>query len=174
VTTRPVLGAALLSLALAGCPLPQPLSEFYDGGSVTPPLIITEQVVPTGTFILAGKNCAASSGFTLQAAVSSVDTTYPVEARWFVDYDPHSNWGVYQDEEIPLSPSQTVGEVEFVFVPPPYDGSTPLHVVEVVVSNGFSALGDQTVALPNRTARAGFETQLFRWVFEYSDSGTCE
>ncbi|HTT70634.1 MAG TPA: hypothetical protein VMG32_05380 [Anaeromyxobacteraceae bacterium] len=167
----PLLAAALL--ALAGCPLPQPLSEFYDGGSVTPPIILTEQVLPTGSLILVGKNCPSGSGFALQVAVSSVDTTYPVEARWFIDYDPQSNWGVYQSDEIPLTPSQTVGSAEFLFTPPAY-ASQPVHVVEVVVSNGFLALGDQSVPLPNRTARSGFETQLYRWVFEYSDTGTCE
>ncbi|HUK66747.1 MAG TPA: hypothetical protein VLV17_07950 [Anaeromyxobacteraceae bacterium] len=171
---NPAKAAAALALTLAACPLPQPLNEFYDGGSVTPPIILTDQVVPQGTLLLAGKNCPSNSGFALQAAVSSVDTTYPVEARWFIDYDPRSNWGIYQDDVIPLTPTETVGSDEFVFVPPPYDGSTALHVVEVVVSNGFAAAGDQSVAQPNRTARSGFETQLYRFVFEYSDSGTCQ
>jgi hypothetical protein len=39
-----------------------------------------------------------------------------------------------------------------------------VHVVELVVSNGFDPTNASTVAV-NRGPKAGFETQYRRWVF---------
>lgn len=169
--------AALAAVALAtlsGCPLPQPLAELGNGNTVIPPRILVDQVVPSGTRLLVSKSCTGAV-FGLRVAVSTVDFAYPVvEVRWFVDYDPQTSWGVFQVDPLTLSSDAPVGEATFAYHPPPYDAARPLgHVVEVVVSNGFFQLGDDASALPNRTARPGFETQLYRWVFEYDDAGTC-
>jgi hypothetical protein len=49
---------------------------------------------------------------------------------------------------------------------PSYGGGSPtadgaLHIVELVVSNGFDPEGVPT----NRSPQPGFEIQLYRWVF---------
>jgi hypothetical protein len=48
-----------------------------------------------------------------------------------------------------------------------------LHVVELVVSNGFAPQDDAAAAQPNRTTKANFQTQVFRWVFHYAPGGVC-
>jgi hypothetical protein len=66
----------------------------------------------------------------------------------------------------------------FVFAPLDYGpiAASP-HVVELVASNGFYALGTPGLSLPNRTPLPGRETQVFRWVFQWVDPpavGRCQ
>ena len=165
--------ALAAALGAAGCPLPQPLSEISEGGVVTPPRIVSEQTTPSGTRILVAPDCTGTAGFALSAFVSSPETAYPVEARWFVDYDPVTNAGAYALEQLAIGGGNTTGTARFAYLPPPQDAATPAHVVEVVISNGFRPLGDPEATLPNRSARAGFEVQVFRWVFQYGAGGSC-
>ena len=168
--------AALAALAAAfagGCPLPQPLAEVArtDGGPVAPPRVVTESAVPSDSVVLVSRSCT-SAVFTLGAEVEDVNTAEAVEARWFVDYSPDK-------VQIPLSvavpaAADTSNPIRTV---PPYAfdalqaGTTaPLHVVELVVSNAFQPIST-TNPQQNRTAQSGFETALYRWVFQYVDTG---
>ena len=47
-----------------------------------------------------------------------------------------------------------------------------LHVVELVVSNGFTA-DPGPAERPYRSPETNFETQVFRWVFHYAPGGAC-
>ena len=165
------LGVAAAA-ALGGCPLPQPLAEVYEGGVVTPPRFVSEQTTPPEARVLVATSCPGAVSFLLSALVSSPETTYPVEARWFVDYDPTDNAGVYGLEALAIGGGTTTAVTRFDFAPPTFDpASSTVHVVEVVISNGFRQLGDAEAPLPNRSARSGYETQVYRWVFQYVEAG---
>ena len=171
--------AASLGAALSGCPLPQPLAEVSraDGGSVTTPIILPETAVPPDAIVFVALGCPAPGArFALSATVEDVDTTEVVEARWFVDYDPLSGFASkpqFTEPAVPApadpaDPSRQL--TPFAFEPYRYGTLVPLHVVEVVVSNGFLPAGDAT-SPPNRAAIPGFITQAFRWVFQFVDPG---
>jgi hypothetical protein len=170
--------ATLLAAAgLAACPLPQPLPEVsrVDGGTITPPRILVSSVRPPESVILVSTTCPAPPQFELQAAIEDLDTTEQVEARWFVDYDAPSNVGLIRAPDlIPGTddPSLTTRAVpSFLYSPDP---TATVHVVEVVVSNGFAPNASVAVPLPNRMPAEGFETQLYRWVFRFVDgAGRC-
>jgi hypothetical protein len=171
--------ALLLCLGglLAACPLPQPLAEVsvVDGGSVAPPRILVASVLPPQTRIAVSRSCTSTPIFVLQAQVDDPDAVEPVEARWFVDYDVATNVGLATPPQtIPGTgdPAVTVRPTpaSFTYGVPPVDPANSAHVVELVVSNGFAPAG-VTVPLPNRTAASGFETQVFRWIFQYVDDG---
>jgi hypothetical protein len=176
--------AVLLSGAglLAGCPLPQPLAEIsrVDGGSVAPPRILVATVLPAQTRIAVSRACTATPTFVLQAQVDDPDTVEQVEARWFVDYDiatgavglaaPPQTLPGTGDPAVTVRPTPAV----YAYAVPAPDAANAAHVVELVVSNGFAPAG-VGVPLPNRTAADGFETQVFRWVFQHVDAGgTCQ
>lgn len=178
-----VVTAVMAALLASGCPLPQPLSETVtvDGGTVTPPRIVADSVVPSDTVVQYNADCDGGASFTIQADLIDENTDESVDVRWFVDYvanagDPHSE----PLRTTTLSPPTDATTLRTVpsydpFDPTGLDGS--VHVVELVVSNGFYAQGTEPdgTALPNRTAMPGYETQVYRWIFQKVDSGgRCE
>ncbi len=175
-----LLAAAALPLALAACPLPQPLAEVArtaDGGAVSTPVILTETALPADTVIPVRTDCDPAAGgphFALSATVEDVDTDESVEARWFLDYRADSpvllaDDGVTASGD-PSDPRRLIPPL--VFQPYGFDPvRTPgqLHVVEVVVSNAFLALSDPTQPF-QRAAAPPFVTQSYRWAFQYVDA----
>ena len=171
----------LAALGLAGCPLPQPLPD-YPAGTITPPRILQDQLLEDGAVTLVPAGCTTvTPEYTLSAGVVDSNTIEGIEARWFVNYANQDPWStVHQSNQILPNPDSTNlvrGVPEFVFRPytypppmgttpvpgPPYNQDRVLHVVELVVSNGFdpSAVGTNA----NRAPKPGFETQYHRWVF---------
>ena len=165
--------AAAAAALVAGCPLPQPLAEVarVDGGTVAPPRIVAESAVPPDTTILVSRSCATAV-FSLGAEVEDVNTTEAVEARWFVDYSPD----VVQIPFVETVPASADSSNPIRTVPPyAFDAlkagtAAPLHVVELVVSNAFQPISTTSPA-QNRTAQPGYETAVYRWVFQYVDTG---
>lgn len=175
MSRRPALAvavaAAVAAAALAGgCPLPQPLAEVarIDGGPIAPPRIVTDTASPSDTVVLVKTSCP-SLVFTLQIQVEDVNTTEPVEARWFVDYNPNVLQNPFVSQVVPSEDPTNITRIV-----PPYafdlsktvDG--PVHVVELLVSNGFQPLSTTNPA-QNRTPLPGFETDSFRWIFQFDD-----
>ncbi|GEJ57471.1 hypothetical protein [Anaeromyxobacter diazotrophicus] len=165
--------SAVAAALLAGCPLPQPLAEVarVDGGVISPPRIVAESAVPAETIIFVSQGCSAAV-FSLGAEVEDVNTLEAVEARWFVDYQATL-------PQIPLSQPVPAGDDPAnpirAVVPYPFDAvawnnGVPLHVVELVVSNAFKAI-TPTDARQNHSAQDGFETAVYRWVFQYVPAG---
>jgi hypothetical protein len=178
-----LLTAAALPLALAACPLPQPLAEVArtaDGGSVSTPIILPETALPPDTVVLVKPDCPPPrfAQFALSATVEDFDTEEPVEARWFVNYRPAVPTGLLTSDLVPSSgdpndPRRPITPVVFQ----PYGSSgppAPLDIVEVVVSNGFLALADLTTQPLQRAASPPFLTQSYRWVFQYDPGGRCQ
>jgi hypothetical protein len=188
--SRPAAGlAALLGLALLGCPLPQSVPTYPSTGRISPPRIQADGATPIETIIHVAPDCLLDppepSGpvFTLSASLVDENTLEADEARWFVDYQPQVGarstvqWG--EPVDAPTDGITTVRQLKspFPFHPYTYDapGATVtggLHVVELVVSNGFEP-ADGTGARPNRMTKTNFETQVFRWVFHYQAGGVC-
>jgi hypothetical protein len=174
VTRR--LAATLPALFLAACPLPQPLPEYPEGEAVTPPRIITASVAYPETVVRLPAGCAIEPVIDLSAELIDANTVDPVEARWFVNYDADNQDRRRAQRAIQVLPDEDPLVIRRT-VPPfrvePYDfvpitgvaGNAvgAVHVVELVVSNGFDPRGD-SAPLPNRSALAGYETQLHRWV----------
>jgi hypothetical protein len=186
--------AVVAPLTLVGCPIPQPLPTYPPGQPVTPPRIVVDDTVhvisPPDTIVRVAAGCpdTAKPMFPLNAILRHELTNEAVSSRWFVDYDPTS-----QDRsrfvfssEIPAPGTSTTADPTLRTVPTftfsPYDfaavtgtgsGADPrtpgaLHVVELVVSNGFDPAADvppPAAALPYRTPLLNFEVQVFRWVF---------
>jgi len=186
LTPRAAAPLLLLALAvlLAGCPLPQALPEFPSTGAITPPRITSDTATPLDTVLEVAPNCPASPVFTLSAKLVYENTIGNAEARWFVDYLPGD-----QQREAPRLPAEIIRPVDDLTtvraVTPwdfrPYDfdaggqafrDAGGLHVVELVVSNGFEA-GAGSGPRPFRSTEAGFETQVQRWVFHYAPGGGC-
>jgi hypothetical protein len=190
---RTALAAAGLALALAGCPIPQPLPD-YPAGAVTPPRILVDDLLGDGavTFIPAG--CSTAPSYSLSAQVVDTNTIESIEARWFVNYDFRgTSWNrIWQPSTI-LPNGDTTNltrpvppfDFEPYQAPPPY-GTTPslagppwdqegvVRVVELVVSNGFDPGLDDTIApAANRAPKKDFETQYHRWVFVTSSAVPC-
>ncbi len=190
----PGLAVAVLAL-LSGCPLPQPLPE-YPKGTVTPPRILMDDITHRDTVIRVPAGCGdPKPSYDLSASLVDNDTSEPVTARWFVDYDRHNSARCVEAtaQEVIAGPGDgaadpTHREVRpYHFVPydhPAYVGNAGdpagvgvVHVVELVVSNRFDEAADSnalcvpdaTGPLPFRTpANDGgvqFETQTYRWVF---------
>jgi len=157
------LAAAVLALALAGCPIPQPLPD-YPAGTVTPPRIRMDHMIPEtdgNPIIFVPANCVTIlPSYTLGGSVSDTNTFESIEARWFVNYDPR--YPTYFSYLQPWSgtippntdPTDLIRSVpSFTFEPynygsPPgpetpyvspaeYAGPGILRIVELVVSNGF-------------------------------------
>lgn len=181
-----------LALALAGCPIPQPLPD-YPAGTITPPRILVDELLGDGavTLVPAGCPTTARPSYVLSARVVDSNTVESFEARWFVNYDfraPTWNrmWRTPPDVILPNADTTNLTRVlpsftfEPYFAPPPYDtdiaasldpfgiwtGEGIVRVVELVVSNGFDPSLLNTVAPgANRAPKTGFETQYHRWVF---------
>ncbi len=191
MTRSRLAAAALALLALAGCPIPQPLPEYPPGQPITPPRIIVDDTVhavsPGDTVVRVPAACANAPAFQLQAMLRDELTNEAVSARWFVNYDPTvPQRAVYLNpgaDEIP-PPGSNAADPTLRTVPAypfrPYDfapvpgtgttSSTPgaVNVVELVVSNGFDPAYDQpppAVPLPYRKPLLNYEVQLYRWVF---------
>ncbi len=180
------VAALAAAVVLAGCPLPQPLPD-YPAGTITPPRILAasttsgvESIVP----VPAGCTGTAPT-YDLDARIFYQDSV-TVEARWFVDYraDVPPRYAIHNPiREVPADPDTLVLERQvprFTFQPygfpvPPELGSLAgakdpgvVHVVELVVSNGFDP--SPTAPQPNRSpavtdGAARFEIQTYRWVF---------
>jgi hypothetical protein len=187
-------GLTALALLLAGCPIPQSLPEYPSTGTIAPPRLLTGSTTPIDTAIEVAPDCLATTGaepvFVLHTALVDENTLEKVEARWFVDYLPGS-----QAREVPRAieiidgPADGVSTLravqDFTFRPYGFDpqGSEQafrdgggIHVVEIVVSNGFAPEpdpGEPALPQPWRTPLPQFETQLLRWVFHYAPGGTC-
>jgi hypothetical protein len=182
--TRAALLAAVAALAasLSACPLPQPLAEVArtDGG-VSTPVILPETAAPAETTVLVKPDCVPPAQFTLSATVQDFDTDEAVEARWFLNWRPDSA-GLIADEFVPASldandPLRPIPPIAFqptAFGAPP---AVALHVVEVVVSNGFLGIDNGTQPF-QRAATPPFQTHSFLWVFRYADpsdpAGRCQ
>lgn len=88
--------ALALGAALAGCPLPQPLPEYKEGTSVTPPRILGDGITVGGVgassraVILVPANCPAGQEpkYELSAQIHDTNNIEQVTARWFVNYSP--------------------------------------------------------------------------------------
>jgi hypothetical protein len=180
--------ALTAAILLVGCPIPQPLPGSSPGEPKTPPRVIVDdtvrQVSPPDPIVRVPSGCATAPTFQMQAWIRNVDTAETVVARWFVDYDLARQPSVVpqQEDEI-AAPANTSSDPTLRQVPtfrfPPYQYASPLgtgggngavagavHVVELVVSNGFDPSSDAvTATLPYRKPSLGFEVQLYRWVF---------
>lgn len=177
---------AALSLLLAGCPLPQVLPEYPSTGRIAPPRIVTDQATPPDTIVEVAPDCPGAEAdhvFTLSASLIDENTVEPVVARWFVDYRPG------RSTEVPAQPEEPIPGPEdgitlsrpltpyqfrpYTFDDPSFRAAGGLHVVELVVSNGFAPEpGVPPHERPWRTPAENFETQVYRWVFHYVPAGT--
>jgi hypothetical protein len=188
--TPPALGLTLAALAalLPGCPLPQALPEFPSTGAITPPRIRSDLATPTDAVLEVDPACATAPAYQLSASLVDENTIEPVDARWFVDWRPTGPLARDQSRQTiqgPLDGIDTVRTVTpWTFRPYDYDpGQSPveqaafrtgggLHVVELVVSNGFEE-DPGPASRPYRSPKAGFETQVLRWVFHYVPGAGC-
>jgi hypothetical protein len=185
VNPRPALRAAALAAAaaLVGCPLPQPLPAYPDSGRITPPRIDVSSVLPVEPVVLVPTGGCPNVTYQLVAKVIDDDTTEAIDARWFIDYQPKQPaWTPVQADKIQPPQGQDPTTLQrirdlpaFQFIA--YGPSSifqpienQLHVVELVVSNGFAP--EPASPLPFRTPLPNFEVQLFRWVFFYVPQGT--
>jgi len=191
--TRPTLRiGALLAAAfvagaiLGGCPIPQPLPGVgsVDGGlPITPPRVLSDSAHPGLALTYYGPiaSCPVGSHFDVSATLIDENSEEPVEVRWFVDYDPDSQplRTPLQIQTLPppADPTQYLRyPSSFPFTPWDFDRPAErVHVVELTVSNGFLPVGvaGPPGSLPNRTAAAGYEVQVFRWTFQPSATGGC-
>jgi hypothetical protein len=149
-------------------------------------------VTPVDTAILVDAGCPGADtdhAFRLSATLIDENTYEPVEARWFVDYDPaRSTVTPIPPIEIIDGPSdgvtieRTLADFHFrpyTFDTQAYRDSGGLHIVELVVSNAFAKEDPPPVPAharpwrtPLKTATQTFETQVYRWVFHYVPAGT--
>ncbi|HSN14514.1 MAG TPA: hypothetical protein VLT61_07760 [Anaeromyxobacteraceae bacterium] len=185
---RPEIARALAFAALvsAGCPIPQTVPEYPKGTSITPPRIVAETAVPDAgsAVIRVPTGCTPKPSLELSASLVDENTDETVEARWFVDYvgaDPSRDIS-YQTDRIegihqpdPNRPITTRAIPPYPFSPYSFGAAAgTVHVVELVVSNGFDPAADTVPvggvpALPNRTPLPSFETQVYRWVIMLTD-----
>ena len=176
--TSCLCAAAALVAGTAGCPLPQPLAEVarVDGGAVTvsPPRIVDESVLPPDTVFLLQRGCPGGPRVTVSATVRDDNTLEQAEARWFVDYSPDALGARPYHVDL-LPPPEDIAQTDRPL--PPLELALPAsdpaatHVLDLVVSNGFYVLDDPAAPARNRSPLPGFETQVYRWVFSYADSG---
>lgn len=171
--------------ALTGCPIPQPLPDYPEGQPVTPPrVVIGDTLAFPETVIRVPAGCAIAPSYPLSADLRDAITNETVVARWFVNYDPARQpaFTPQQDDLVAGASGgaeDTLRKLPRPFVFPPYQyapahgtgagagaAQGALHVVELVVSNGFDPAAESAeAAQPYRTALVGFEVQVFRWVF---------
>lgn len=176
------LAAALL---LAGCPLPQSVPSIPPG-SIPPPRVVEDVSAPTGpgcglttagTTVAFDPTLAPGQIFRISATVADENYSEAVDYRWFVDYDPTT--GVVPPGYLPpwfgqLAPPTgepfTRRQVPQQAFQPLFYGSK-IHVLELVVSNGFDVCPpdpSHPQALPCRTPLTtpnSYEVQSYKWVF---------
>ena len=190
--SRWALPAAALAV-LAGCPIPQPLPDYPKGQPVTPPrVVVSDTLAYPDTVVQVPAGCALAPSYPLSADLRDAITNETVAARWFVNYDP-TRQPAFTPQQDDLVAGSSVGAQDTLrklprpFVFPPYqyapalgtgggDGAAPgaLHVVELVVSNGFDPAAESAeAAQPYRTALIGFEVQVYRWVFLTVAASAC-
>jgi hypothetical protein len=172
-----LFAAALL--ALAACPIPQPLPvvQRVDGATVTPPRILAETATPTSGMVIVGNTCPPESAVRFDVDIEDPDLDDTVEARWFVDYAPTAEGSEFLSE-FPIAdpngedPRRELSGFTFPLAAGP---SGRHHLVELVVSNGFYPVFSEPPALPmpHRTPQPGFETQVFRWTIVYDAAAAC-
>jgi hypothetical protein len=174
---RRAAAAVAGALLVAGCPIPQPLPD-YPPGTITPPRVVVDDSVSSvsepATVIKVPSGCPTSPTFALGAPLRDSNTIETIVVRWFVNYDPADGFAraIQHEQQIdevdPADPTRRTA-APWTFSPYEYgaaNGLDPrdagaLHVVDMVVSNGFHPAGP----LPNRSPAPGFEVQLYRWVF---------
>lgn len=163
------------------------VTQMSSAGTVVP--------VPAGctgtapTFVLGSQLAGSTTPAVTGAQIRDSNTVETIEARWFVNYDPTNSiraGSVLQDTiapVVPTPPDPTLRTIQtYTFHPyqvgsatdPTVQGNAvgALHVVELVVSNGFRIDGADPTAtwkpgdpLPFRAPAPGFEVQVFRWIF---------
>jgi hypothetical protein len=169
--------AALLAIALAGCPLPQPLPavQRVGGATVAPPRILADSASPPGAIVRVGASCGPAATVPFTAMLEDPNVDELVQARWFVDYHAGST-GLQGLENVLPSPDGSAIRslaTPYLFRLGDHDPARP-HVVELVVSNGFHDVGADPPGSPvNRTPLPGYETQVFRWVVSYEPGAPC-
>jgi hypothetical protein len=180
--SRAPLAALLL---LAGCPLPQSVPSVPPG-SIPPPRIVADVSAPptgpssalttAGTTVPFDPSCATGQIFQIAATIADENYSEAVDYRWFVDYDPST--GVSPPGYVPLwfgQLAQTTGETRRQVPQQPFQPllyGDAIHVLELVVSNGFDVcppVPGLPQALPCRTplsnAQNHYEVQSYKWVF---------
>jgi hypothetical protein len=110
------LAALAASVALAGCPLPQPLPD-YPAGTITPPRILVDAIAVDGVpsnaqaVVLVPASCPGPEPtYPLTAEIYDTNTLEQVEARWFVNYSPSQlvYYTAWQSDTIPPDPDPLV------------------------------------------------------------------
>ena len=109
--------ALLVTIALVGCPLPQPLPD-YPPGTITPPRILADEIqvdgVPSNSraVVLVPASCAGPEPvYRLSAQIHDTNTIEQVEARWFVNYHPsfaQQYYTAWQTDAVPPSADPVV------------------------------------------------------------------
>ena len=168
--------AAALLLALAACPLPQPLAEVGrtpNSTTVSTPIMLPETATPSDTVISVGRACPNGAQVVLAVTVEDVDTTEAVEVRWFLNYGA-AGTGYIISYEVPAStdpndPLRPVAPLAFRPYGPRGNATRTVDVVEAVVSNGFLPLSDLITQPVQRAAASPYVTQVQRWVIQYVD-----
>lgn len=175
-------GIALAGLGLVACPLQTPLPSITvsaDAG-VRPPRIAVDTAAPADTVIDVKLGCTKIK---IQAAVIHENVDEDFQARWFVDYKPAQDPGrPWRNDTITASrdPEKFEYPLREFDLPAETYALGEVHVVELVVSNGFA---DQVTILDggakgslNREVRPGYETQVFRWVVHIvkPEDGVCD
>jgi hypothetical protein len=172
----PLAALAAAAVALAGCPLPQPVASVKreDGASTTtPPRVDPSTAVPSEALVKVSTTCPEPPTFHVGATLVDDDTSEIVSVRWFVDYAPDQVRSLpLFSEDVPGSEDATettraLTPLALTLGPPLDTAAGTVHVLELVVSNGFYPLYTEGLALPNRTPQPGFETQVFRWAFQF-------
>jgi hypothetical protein len=175
--------AAPLGALLVGCPLPQPLPDYPEGQPVTPPRVVVNDTFRTVPFpetvVRVPAGCPEAPLYALGATLRDANTVEPIVARWFVNYDLANRPTVTPQfaEDLLGAGDDSFDRETRSFEFPPYQYASvagsgasgtagALHVVELVVSNGFDPNFDTpTAELPYRQPKLGFEVQVYRWVF---------
>jgi hypothetical protein len=178
--------ALAVLLLLAGCPLPQSVPSV-PSGSIPPPRIVADVSAPpatpsfalttAGTTVPFDPGCATGQIFQIAATIADENYSEAVDYRWFLDYDP--NTGVSPPGYVPLWFDQllppsgepyTRRQVPTQPFQPLFYGNT-MHVLELVVSNGFDVCPpdpSHPQPLPCRTPQTTpnrYEVQSYKWVF---------
>lgn len=175
--SRVALAAALLFLS-GGCPLPQPLPvvQRTGGQTVTPPRILVDTALPAAAVVAVRPDCPRGATIAFSATLEDLDLDDTVEARWFVDYSLQTHAPV--DTDFPAAATDGTNPLRvvrpFAFEPAVDASGAGSHVVELVVSNGFSPQGTPGLAQPDRSALPGYESQVFRWFVVVDPAGRCE
>jgi hypothetical protein len=165
--------ATATAIALSGCPIPQPLPD-YPPGTATPPRILVDQIQVNGaleplTVIDVPLDCATPPTYAIDVILHD-DVARGAFARWFIDYRPVQGAYEFKREDAIPPPASVTSLTEqvptYTFSPYQPDKQAPgaVRVVELVVSANFAA-NPTAGPMPYRTPEAGYETQVYRWIF---------